>query len=109
MSNELSCMYTNIDTFTNKKYEYEARVNTLKPDIIGVTEINPKNAYWPITQQDLSIEGYNLYVNLGGRGSALYIKSTLGSTELSVKNSGEATVWCTVRLKKNDTLTIGVV
>jgi hypothetical protein len=109
VSNELTCMYTNVDTFINKKHEYETRVHTLNPDIIGVTEINPKNASWSITQQDLSIEGYNLYVNFTGRGSALYIKSNLGSTELIVKNCGEATVWCTVRLKKNDMLTIGVV
>ena len=102
-------MYTNVDSFINKQYEFETRVNTLIPDIIGVTEINPKNASWSITQQDLSIEGYNLYVNSSGRESALYIKSNLGSTELIVKNCEEATVWCTVRLKKNDILTIGVV
>ena len=53
---ELMCMYTNVDSFISKKYEFETRVNTLKPDIIGVTEINPKNASWSITQQDLSIE-----------------------------------------------------
>ena len=72
-SNALMCMFTNIDTFTNKKYEYETRMNILNPDIIRVTKINPKNASWSIIQQDLRIEGYNLYVNSMERGSALCI------------------------------------
>ena len=75
-------------------------MNTLKPNIIGVTEINPKNTSWSITTKYLNIEGYNLCVNSSGRGSALYIISSLGSTELVVKDCGEATVRCKVRLKK---------
>ena len=42
----LKCMYTNVDTFNNKRIEFEARVRTLEPDIIGITEVNPKNASW---------------------------------------------------------------
>jgi len=29
--NELICMYTNADSFVNKKHEYETRVTTLNP------------------------------------------------------------------------------
>ena len=29
---------TNMDTYSNKKEEFEARVTLLKPDIIGLTE-----------------------------------------------------------------------
>ena len=56
-------MYTNVASFTNTKHEFETRVNTLKPDIILVTEIHPKNASWSIATWDLFIEGYNLYVD----------------------------------------------
>ena len=41
---ELKCMYTNVDTITNKREEFEIRVKQSCPDIIGLTEINPKNA-----------------------------------------------------------------
>jgi len=36
--NELICMYTNADSFINNKHGYETIVNTLNPDIIGITE-----------------------------------------------------------------------
>jgi len=41
-------MYTNIDTFNNMQTEFEARINLNKPDIIVLTEVNPKNSRWTL-------------------------------------------------------------
>jgi len=37
-------MYPKNDGFNNKRQELPARISSIKPDIIGITEINPKNA-----------------------------------------------------------------
>ena len=70
---EIKCMYTNIDTYNNKRSDILSRIAVTKPDIIGLTEINPKNAKWSLEQADLQIEGYTVYYSLEGRGVALYI------------------------------------
>lgn len=67
----IRCMYTNLDGYNNKRIELQARIETIMPDIIGLTEINPKSASWNLTQQDLKINGYSMYANLEGRGTAL--------------------------------------
>lgn len=53
----LKCFYTNLDSLNNKKVELEARIVMINPDIIGLLEINPKNAKWKLTQEDQQIKG----------------------------------------------------
>ena len=64
--NGLKCMYTNLDCFSNKKPELMIRIADLKPDIIGLTEVNPKNARWEFTDREMAIPGYIHYSNLHG-------------------------------------------
>ena len=68
---------TNMDTYSNKKAEFEARVSLLKPDIIGLTEIKPKNSVWNLDDQYMTIQNYTVYTNLTGRGTALYVKNSI--------------------------------
>ena len=67
-------MYTNIDTFHNKRTEFEARISLNKPDVIGLTEMNVKNARWSLESQDLQLNGYTLYDNRYGRSVTLYVR-----------------------------------
>ena len=36
-------MYTNVDGILNKRLELLTRIQGEKPDIVGITEISPKN------------------------------------------------------------------
>jgi len=94
----LRCLYSNVDSFNNKKNEINARINDLDPDIIGFTEVNPKSSTWNLTAQELLINGYTLYSNLDERGSVLYIKDKLQSVELQV--SCKSSTWCSLKLKE---------
>ena len=101
-------MYTNVDTFNNKRIEFEARVRTLEPDIIGITEVNPKNASWRLEQQELQLPGYSLHCNLEGRGVALFIRNLISTSDVNCQND-ESTIWSMVNLKNGDVLLVGVV
>lgn len=63
-----------MDTNNNKRAELEARVSISNPDIIGLTELNPKNARWKLCIEDLQRPGYTMYTNHEGRGIVLYIR-----------------------------------
>ena len=103
------CFYTNIDSLNNKKVELEAHIVMLNPDIIGLSEINPKNAKWKLTQEDLQIRGYTMYDNLKGRGVVLYVRENIKSNLVSVIDSGAVAVWCEIALKDEDRILIGLV
>ena len=55
------------------------------------------------------MNGYTLYSNLTGRGSAIHISQPLDAMELQLNTDNEACVWATVKLKGPDKLIIGVV
>ena len=102
-------MYTNMDSFNNKRSEFQARVANLNPDVIGLTEVKPKNATWSLCQQDLMVHGYKVYTNLEGRGVALYVKNSIQSCEIRLDSACEDAVWCEVKLHNRDILAMGVV
>ena len=81
---------------------------TFKPDLIGLTEVKPKNSRYNIIEQDLQIEGYTMYTNLNGRGSALYINNSIKSFEIKLNQCSDASVWCGIPLMNHDRLLVGV-
>ena len=94
----------------NKRSELETRIHIYKPDIIGLTEINPKNMNNTCTtNQDFYLTGYNMFVNLTGRGSALYVRECYSSAEVNLHNSIDATTWCTISLNNHDRLLVGTI
>jgi len=44
-----------------------------------------------------------------GRGSALYIKDSIQSNEFTMPDTCDASVWCTLTLKNQDRLIVGLV
>src|SRR5437867_13388021 len=60
--NNLDFMYTNADCFNNNKNYLELLLQTLsnKPDVIIITEINPKNMVVGLQESEFSLCGYNM-------------------------------------------------
>ena len=51
-------MYSNVDQLTSsKKSELEAEIHIVKPDIICLTELNPKNTIFEIREEHYRIDG----------------------------------------------------
>ena len=50
--------YTNVDTVTNKMTELKINVEQVKPQIIAITECNPKVSKFEITKNIFHIDGY---------------------------------------------------
>ena len=72
-------LYSNVDTFLNKKHELLHLLDVVKPDIIGLTEVKPKtkNNY---TATEYAIKGYDLFLNENPkRGVALYLDQKLNA------------------------------
>ena len=107
----LKCMYTNIDSLTNKKNELETRICQAqhKPDIIGITETNPKNSKVEMADQDYQIDGYFAYTSNAGRGIALYIEENIKSSRIVMNTDCGASVWCEIPLNGQDRLIVGLV
>ena len=102
-------MYTNLDTFNNKRSELQARISRISPDIIGITEVNPKSAKWSLSHQDLQMQGYSLFADLGRRGVALYVRESLRTCEIIPTDPCDDTVWCEIRINDKERLLVGVV
>ena len=65
----------------SKRVKFESRLAISKPDIIGILEVNPKNATLELPLEDLQRSGYNAYFYPKGLRVVLYIKDSLSSSE----------------------------
>ena len=56
-----NCLYTKADSLPNKMDELKARIQCCEGsmDIIGITEINPKNCRYYPGKAELQIDGYD--------------------------------------------------
>ena len=112
-SSSLKCIYTNVDSFLNKREELKTRIHIESPQIIGLTELKPKNARFCLQPAELKIDGYDCFHNISGegRGVALYIKNDLHAAEFNFKDDVNTldTIWAEIKLKGKDNLLIGCV
>lgn len=86
-----------MDTFNNKRSEFDSRLALSRPDIVGIVEVNPKHATWNLSLEELQRSGYTTYTKLNGRGVVLYINDALSSSEVESADDVPA-VWCEVVL-----------
>jgi hypothetical protein len=109
----LNVLYTNADSLLNKTTELLALITDQNPDIIGVTEVVPKNAATPVIEAEITLEGYECFHNLvkAKRGVCLYVRKSLDpiAHDDLCNRQGEESVWCTVKLASRDSLLIGCV
>ena len=76
MSDKLKIFYTNCDCLTKSKLnELEVKLGQMKPDIICLTEVLPKNKLLNYNQDMYGLNGYRLIESvLVKRGICLYAK-----------------------------------
>ena len=61
--NDFNFLYTNADYFSNKKSDLDILLQTLvhKPDVIVITEINPKKMVVGLQESEFSMSDYNMF------------------------------------------------
>ena len=87
-------IFTNADVLTNKKEELAAVVKEIAPDTIGINEVLPKSYREKIYPEEFKLEGYDMIPHPNvesntGRGSILYIKSSLTHMPVEIKGPGK--------------------
>ena len=93
---DCTVLYTNVDSFLNKRNELFARIDEIKPKIIALTEIFDKNQQ-EVNVAEYFIPGYDMFLNLTPRrGVAIYTKSQLNAKEITELNDSlfNESVWC---------------
>ena len=86
-------MYTNSDSIMNKKNEFSLLAATHEIDLIMVTEVLPKNYSIKPQNDNIRIEGYEVYSNLdegnSDRGVAIYVSEKIRTfvTSLEVERN----------------------
>ncbi|CAL4075816.1 unnamed protein product [Meganyctiphanes norvegica] len=113
---DLTCIYTNAQSLNNKFDEFKARVNIMKPHIIGISETHGKR------DSLFSLEDYNYKLynkdrrhgSNGGGGVLIYIHESISSCPIA--DSEEISnhrftehVWCLINLKNNEKCLIGCI
>ncbi|CAM1307199.1 ARSA (predicted) [Pycnogonum litorale] len=94
----------------NKRAELKAMVDINKPDIIGITEVKPKNSRFKVEKCELEIEGYELFERLSeeGRGMALYVRQELKPSPIDTMSKFGEHVFVECKQNEKDILTIGL-
>ena len=90
-------LYSNVDSFLNKKDEFLIRIADLKPSIIALSEIKPKNAS-TFCESEYAITNYDMFLNKDHkRGVAIYVDKSLKAREYEELYvcGFEECVWCT--------------
>ena len=89
------------------------RIADVSPDIIGLTEIKPKNPRYVLQEAEIVIEGYDCWpaISSSGRGVAIYTKNALQATAVNPLPdcSFKDAIWCEIRLYRGDKLLVGCV
>ena len=65
---------------------FMTRIQDEKPDVVGITEISPKNGK-AIEAPEINIRGYVIFYDLASRGMCLYIKEKLNPLQVNFNSS----------------------
>ena len=107
--NGCTVIYTNLDSFLNKKSELISLIEDKKASIIGLTEIKAKNQK-EINISEYHIPGFDCYINSNPLlGVALYVKDSLCSQSCDELNNQafNESVWCKIVTKEKKKVLIG--
>ena len=104
---KLRVLYTNADTYLNKKEELNLRISQENPDIIAMVEILPKNKSSNISECELQIDGYNMFLNNDPkRGCVIHVDKNLVSATNQLEHHFDEVVSCFIHLERGDKLLI---
>ena len=87
-SKPLLLLQSNVDVLTSKKEEFMVQIDILKPDVICLQEVLPKNYIDPIIPEiELKVDSYELYsANTMKRGTITYVSGKLTSMQVDTPN-----------------------
>ena len=105
-------LYSNVDCLSHdKRLELKELINDKNPDIVALTEIYPKNSMFKNDDAKFNIDLYDKFITEmdSGRGIVIYVKSSLGASEINHDSEFNEQVWCEINLKNNDKLLIGCI
>ena len=109
----LKIIYSNIDTYLNKREELQALIVEINPDIICLTEILPKLKGIDFNPCEYDIPGYQAFYGPHRKiETAIYVKMQLKSSskeEPLIFHEFEELVWAEVRLKDKGKLLLGCI
>ncbi|CAC5406564.1 unnamed protein product [Mytilus coruscus] len=109
----LRVLFSNVDTMSNKRSEFELYLSIEKPHIIGLCEIYPKNSMDKSIVSMLNLPDYEKYIpdKMGDRGVVIYIHKSLTAFKVDIlSESGfNESVWCEVKLEGTDKLLLGCI
>jgi len=110
---QLTFVYTNADCLSNKKTELNMLLMSLntKPDVIIITEVNPKVKIEGLSEQEFSITDYNMYsVNVGldkKRGIIIYVVDSLVATEINMLSDFSEYIFVQIKDSLQEIITVG--
>ena len=98
----ISIIYTNIDSLTNKlvdlKFFLSTEYRNNPPQIIALTEVNAKSYKYPLQESELQISGYNMFsTGIGDkncRGILIYVHNSLHANQLDLLDFKENLTVC---------------
>ena len=109
--NQLKCLYTNANSLSNKRSELQLRIDVMKPDLIGITEVWQKEEY--------VVQGYHQAFRKDrkahkvGGGVLILVKECWKVSECLEMTGPEddevEAVWCSIKVSKQNTLLVGVI
>ena len=108
----ISCYYTNADQFLNKRAEFSAAMEIHSPEIVGITEIKPKNGRYKVEESEITMDNYESFHNLNeeGRGIVLFIHNKLQpSLCTTISNDFSEHIITECKLQNNEKLLICLV
>ena len=109
--NNILCFYTNADQLRNKLNEFERRIEELKPHIIAINEVKPKNPKCNVTIPEFSIKGYTMFTknieSSEGRGIVMYTINTLQAEQINILTTFKECLFIDVKLKIKTKLPFG--
>ena len=112
--NNISVLYTNADSLTNKKTELLLLLKSLnhKPSIIAITEVKPKISSYKLHVSEISVDGYNVFYsgldNENSRGTVIYVDNCLSASQISLPVSCEENVFVELKgVNKLDSIVVG--
>ncbi|MEW8544372.1 MAG: reverse transcriptase domain-containing protein, partial [Candidatus Thiodiazotropha sp.] len=94
-----------------KRVELEVFINENSPDIIGLTEIFPKQYSYELDQSTFQIDNYDMFCSpIGqGRGVVIYVKNALFANSVTFDTNFKESVWCKIQLRQASTLLMGCI
>ena len=106
---ECTFLYSNVDSYLNKRSEFLTLIEEKKPKIIALTEIIAKNQQ-DVIEKEYEIPGYDIFMNEEPKlGVVIHTIKELNAVEVKFpeNNEFEEGVWCSFIDGNKDSVLIG--